>query len=164
MTPLIAVYNRRLDPAKRSLHCFQNEADFQALVQLPVHDVAGIPVHDGVEIHPALSHADIGDIHTPDLIRGCDGPTQQVGIDAVLEVTFAQVWSRIDGHDAHFPHVSSNSIWVNGIAFPVHNRGNLPIAQEGVLRIQFVDPVLEANFLRGGRDRLVIQTGAIETE
>jgi hypothetical protein len=33
-----------------------------------------------------------------------------------------------------------------------------------MLRVELVDLVLEANFLRGGRDRLVIQTGAIETE
>jgi hypothetical protein len=82
----------------------------------------------------------------------------------VLQVAFAQVRPGIDCHDAHFPHVAPNGIWVNGIAFPVHNGSNLPVAQESMLRVQLVDPVLEANFLRGGRDRLVIQAGAIEAE
>lgn len=33
-----------------------------------------------------------------------------------------------------------------------------------MLRVELVDPVLEANFLRGGRDRLVVQAGAIEAQ
>lgn len=72
MTPLVAVHNRRLNSVKRALHRLQNKTDLQALIQLPVYDVARIPVHDGVKIHPTLSHTDIGNIHTPDLIRRSD--------------------------------------------------------------------------------------------
>jgi len=44
--------------------------------------------------------------------------------------------------------------------------GTLPPsgAQKRILRVNLVNPVLEANFLRGGRDRLVIQTGAIQAQ
>lgn len=81
-----------------------------------------------------------------------------------MQVTFAQVRPGIDRHDAHFPHVPPGGVRVNRIAFPVHNRGNLPVAQEGMLLVELVDPVLEANFLRGKSDRLVIQAGVIEAE
>jgi hypothetical protein len=33
-----------------------------------------------------------------------------------------------------------------------------------MLGIQFVNPVLEVDFLRRGRDRLVVKAGAIERE
>jgi hypothetical protein len=50
------------------------------------------------------------------------------------------------------------------ISFPIHDRSNFPVAQERVLRIQFVNPVFEANLLRRGRDRLVVQAGAIQAK
>jgi hypothetical protein len=53
---------------------------------------------------------------------------------------------------------------MNFISFPVHNRGNLPVAQERMLRVKLINPVFEANFLRGGRNRLVVQAGAIQAQ
>ena len=82
----------------------------------------------------------------------------------MLKIALAQVRTGIDGHDAHFPHVTPYGVLVNLISFPVHNCSNFPVAQERMLRVKLINPVLEANFLRRGRDRLVVQAGAIQAE
>lgn len=165
MAALITVNNLGLTPRQRPSHRLQHEGDFQALIDLPIDDIAGIPIHDGVQVHPAVLHTDIRDVHRPHLIRlGNQQLPEQIRIDPVLKIALAQVRAGIDGHEAHFPHVTPYGVRVNLIPFPVHNGRNLPVAQERVLRVKLINPVLEANFLRGGRDRLVIQAGAIQAE
>lgn len=80
----------------------------------------------------------------------------------MLEIPFAQVGAGKDSHNAHFTHIASNGILVDTISFPIHDRSDFPVAQERVLRIQFINPVFEANFLRRGRNRLVVKAGAIQ--
>jgi len=156
MAALITIDNSRLTSLQCSFHGLQHKADLQALIELPIDDVTGIPVHDGVQIHPAMRHSDIRDVHRPHLIRLCDFQLpEQVRIDPMLKISLAQIRTGKDGHDAHFPHVAPYGILVDPISFPIHNRSNLPVAQERVLRVQFVNPVLEANLLRRGRDRFV---------
>lgn len=68
MTALVAVDNHRLTPRQYSIHGLQNEPDLQALVKLPIDDITGVPVHDGVQVHPAVLHPNVRNIHRPDLI------------------------------------------------------------------------------------------------
>lgn len=72
MAALIAIDNAGLTPRKRPSHRLQHKADLQALVELPVDDITRIPIHDGEQVHPALCHADIRDVHRPHLIRLCN--------------------------------------------------------------------------------------------
>jgi len=165
MATLIAVDNVGLTPRQRPCCRLQHEGDLQALVQLPVDDKAGIPVHDGVQIHPAVLHPDIRDVHRPHLIRPGDRQLpEQIGIDPVLQIALAQVRSGIDGHESHLSHVAAYGVGVDPISFPIHDGSDLPVAQKRVLRVEFVNPVLEANLLRGGRDRLVVQAGAVQAQ
>jgi len=110
-------------------------------------------------------HSDIRDVHRPHLIRLCDEQLpEKIGIDPVLQITLAQIWARIDGHEPHVSHVAPYGVLMNAVSISVHNRGNLPVAQKRMLRVQLINPVFEANFLRGGRNRLVVQAGAIQAQ
>lgn len=165
MAALVTVDNSRLTPRQRPFHGLEYEPDFKALVQLPVDDIAGIPIHNGVQVHPAVLHPDIRDVHRPHLIRLCDGQLpKEIRIYPVLQIALAQVRAGIDGHEPHFPYVAPYGVLVDPISFPIHDDGNLPVAQERMLRVQLINPVLEANFLRGGRDRLVVKAGTIQAE
>lgn len=82
----------------------------------------------------------------------------------MLQVSLAQIRAGIDGHDPHLSHIAPNGVFVNLIAFPIHNRSNLSVPQKRVLGVQFIDPVLEAYLLRGGRDRLVVKGASIQAE
>mgnify|MGYP006887933468 CR=1 FL=1 len=110
-----------------------------------------------------MFHANKGNVHTPDLVwsRNLEFP-EQIWIRTVLNISLAQIRPRIDGHEAHFSHVASYCVFVNNISFSIHNGCNRSIAHERMLRIQFVNPVLEANFLRGGRDRFIVKAAAVE--
>lgn len=82
----------------------------------------------------------------------------------MLQVAFAQIWAGEDCHNPHFSHVAPNGVFVNLIAFPIHNRSNLSVPQKRVLGVQLINPVLEAYLLRGGRDRLVVKGASIQAE
>lgn len=56
MAALITVDNPGLTLRQRPFHGLQHEFDLQALIELPIDDIAGIPVHDGVQVHPAILH------------------------------------------------------------------------------------------------------------
>jgi len=129
MAALVTVDNLRLTLRQRPFRGLQYEVDFKALVQLPVYDIARKPIHQGVQVHPAVLHSDIRDVHRPHLIRLCDEQLpEKIGIDPVLQITLAQIWARIDGHEPHFSHVAPYGVLMNAISISVHNRGNLPVA------------------------------------
>lgn len=135
------------------------------MIKLPVDDIAGVPIHDSVQIHPSLRHADVGDVNRPYLI-GLDDIQlpKQIRIDPMLQVSLAQVRPWVDCHDAHLAHVAPYGILVDSISFPIHDHCDSPVAQMRVLREYLVNPVLEANLLRGGRDRFVVKAGAIQAK
>ncbi len=154
-------------PLKRqcSFHRLQHKANLQRLIHLPIDDESRIPVDDGKQIHPPVLHSDVGNVNRPHLIRLRNVKlAQQIGIDPVLQVSLTQIRAGIDGHDPHLSHIAPNGVFVNLIAFPIHNRSNLFVPQKRVLGIQFIDPALEAYLLRGGRDRLVVKGASIQAE
>ena len=53
------------------------KSTFQGSRQLPGQDVPAHPVHYGHQIKPAVSHSDIGNISTPDLIYPHDFAVSQ---------------------------------------------------------------------------------------
>lgn len=82
----------------------------------------------------------------------------------MLRIAFAQVRAGIDRGQSHFLHVLLDGIAMDLHFLSIQNRRNPPGAQKRMLRVDFINPVLDANFLWGGRDRLVVQMGTIEAE
>ncbi|MNG19773.1 hypothetical protein D3C84_1039660 [compost metagenome] len=76
-----------------------------------------------------MFHPYVGNVNRPDLV----GPmniqlAQQIRINTMLQIAFAQIGARIDRDDIHFPHVASDRVLVNVISFPIHDGSNLSIA------------------------------------
>ncbi len=128
MAALIAVPYFRLVHSQSGFHRFQDEIDLQALIQLPGDDIPGIPIQDGDQIHPAALQSDVSQINAPHLIRSDDVQTaEQIRINAMLQMTLAEIGTGIDGGYSHLLHITLNRAAVNTEAFiPSENRSDAP--------------------------------------
>jgi len=64
-----------------------------------------VPVHDGRQVDPALVYPDIGDVGAPHLVGPFnDDVPEQIRVDHVARVWFAQVGLGIRGFQPHYPH------------------------------------------------------------
>lgn len=158
MAALIAIPDFRLIHSQSGFHRFQDEIDLQALVQLPGDDIPGIPIKDGDQIHPAALQSDVSQINDPHLIRPNDVQTsKQIRINAMLQMAFVEIGTRIDGGYPHLLHVTLNRAAVDTEAFiPSENRGDAPGTEHRVLGIDPIDGMFDGHFFRRRRSRLVI--------
>ena len=73
-----------------------------------------MPVHDGDKIHKAVSHGNVGDISSPNLIGMIDGQVpEQIWINPVLWMRPTCMWLRVDGFYAHQPHQSLDVLTID---------------------------------------------------
>ena len=96
---------------------------------LPIQDVARIPVDDPREIDKSLLEANVGDIRTEDLVRTDNGHIlQKIGIDLMVLVPLRQRGLGVDGFQTHQPHQTKNAFWVDGIPLGPEPGRHPPIA------------------------------------
>ena len=121
------------------------EIDGHGVRQAPGKDGAGVPVDDGDHVPPAALERDVRDVGGPDLVRSSDvQPSQQVGVDLVLRMRPARVWSRDKGLESHHPHQALHALPVHVVTPPTKLQDDLPAAVERPLREDLV-------VLRGSR-------------
>ena len=79
-------------------------------------------------------------------------------------VALAQVGTRADAGNAHLAHVPLDGFAVDQRPCLVQYHCDPARAIKRMRGVDFVNAVFDGDFLRGGRHRLVIQAGAIQTE
>ena len=107
---------------------------------LPVQNIARIPVHDGGQIHKAFLEPDVGDVRTEDLIRTDKGHIlQKIRIDFVFPVSFRQGGLGIDGLQSHKSHQAKDPLGIHRVSLGSKPGRHPSIAIDGNARILFVD-------------------------
>src|SRR5437764_9120365 len=145
---LIAVPDGRTAYGQGGIDGGEHKADLQALVQLPGHHIARVPVEHGDQIEPARLQAHVGDIDPPDMVRvGRFQVPQQVRIDGVRRMPTARVWPGRDSGEAHLLHVALYRFAVDDLTLLAQHRGDPPRPIIGMRRIDLVDAMLEPDLL-----------------
>ena len=89
---------------------------------------------------------------------------QQVGIDALIRVPFAEVRAGIDRSNAHLPHVVAQRIARNRTKLRLEQHLDPPRPIEGVGGKHLVDALFDGHFTRRWRCRLVIEMRPADAE
>ena len=82
----------------------------------------------------------------------------------MFQVATAQIRSRSDAFNAHLAHMPLNRLAIDEQAFALQLNANPPRAVKWILRIDFINPMFHSHLLWRRSYRLVIQTGAAQTE
>ena len=126
---------------------------------------AGVPVDHGREIHEALAHRDIGDIHGPDLVGpGNREMAQQVWIDRVAGMFAARVGFAVEGLDDHFAHQGRHVLAPDVDAVLTQQIAQHAGSGERALQMQFVDATHECEVGLAHGLRQVVHAPAADVE
>jgi len=148
MRALVAVHDLWLAAAECSFEAPEHEALLQRAGQLVIDDLATVPVDDEKQVHKALAHPQIRDVDSPDLVRAFDREAaEQVGSRVSGMKPLAQVWLRIDGFKPHNPHETAHTLAINLKALIPEESRHAPVAEIGMLHIDFVDAMHELHIL-----------------
>ena len=160
MASLVTVENGRHSGFKSRIHTVQEKPHFECLIELPGHDILGMPVDNGNEIHPSLSQSDIRNVDPPNVVRvlGGDIP-EEIGIDFVRKSPFAEIRPWMDPLDPHFPHECLNTLPPHNESFPFERSRNAPTAEERPMGGDLVNPVPKRNLFWRWENRPVIEPG-----
>ena len=66
---LITLPDARRGDGQGGIDGIAHEWQFPRVIERPAHDIARVPIPHSNQIHPALAHADRGDVNAPDVIR-----------------------------------------------------------------------------------------------
>jgi hypothetical protein len=161
VAPLITVEDDGERRPKSPIHSLQNEWHLQRLIEGPGDHVAGIPVHDCDEVHPAFEEADVGNIDAPNMVRKLrhDIP-KEIGVDLIFECALADIGAGMDPFEPHVPHRSLDGFPPDGKSFSLKNSRDPAAPIKRPLGIDFVDPVTKTDLLFGWRSRPVVESRA----
>ena len=106
MASLVAGENGRQSGFKSPIHTVQNKRHLKCLVQIPGHDILGMPVDNGNEVHPYLGQPDTRNVDPPNVVRilGGDIP-EEIRIEIVFQGAFTEIGTGINSFNSHFPHI-----------------------------------------------------------
>lgn len=112
MAALVGIVNERRRRRERSTQVLKTEIHVKCVGQLPGHHIAAVPVDEGDEVTESFRKSDVGDIGSPDLIRGNNGKIlEKIRIFLVGIVWLASpVFLWVNGLQAHFPHEAADVI------------------------------------------------------
>ena len=160
MASLVAVENGRQGGFESPIHTLQDKRHLKCLVQLPGHDIPGMPVDNGNEIHPSLSQSDIRNVDAPNVVRilGTDIP-EKIGIDLVRKSPFTEIGTGMNSFNSHFPHGCLNTLPPHKESFPFEKSRNAPTAEERPTGGDLVNPVPKRNLFWRWENRPVIEPG-----
>ncbi len=161
MAPLIAVEDDGKRRSKGPVHSLQNEWHFQRLIEGLGDQVAGIPVHNGHEVHPAFDEAEAGDVDPPDMVRKLwhDIP-KEIGVDLVPKGPFAEICAGMDPFDPHVLHRSLDGFPPHGKSVFLENSRDPAAPIKRPLCVDFIDPVTKTDLLVGWRNRPIEESRA----
>ena len=119
LAALVGVHDLgRAEPGDGLVQCINTEVRLQRVRDAPGQNFAGVPVHDGDQIHKAPPHRQIGDVGHPDLVGSRHPQTpQQIGVCLVPLCRLAGVGLLVDRHQAHHPHQSPDALFIHQMAF-----------------------------------------------
>ena len=132
---------------------------------LPIQDVARVPVDDGREIDKPLLETDVRDIRTEDLIGADNGHIlQKIGVDLMLLVSLRQGGLGIDCLQTHQAHQAKDPFGIDGMSLGSEPGRHPPVSIDRSSRVLFVDQTHE-NLGQGIEfPRPVIPAGATEAK
>ncbi len=161
LAPLVAVEDPGFAESQGFLQRFQAETRVQGVGQLPGQDVAAVPVHDRHQVEETVTEADVGDVRSPNLVRGNDLQVpQKVRVNTGLFLGFAQPGLRIDRFQPHEPHEPPDSFLVHRKTGAGNQESQPSSAKERPGRVQFVNFVHQVKVLGTFSSRLVIVRGS----
>jgi hypothetical protein len=157
---LIAVENGRESGRKSPINIVQDKRHLKCLVQFPGHDIPGMPVDNGDQVHQSVGQSDIRNVDPPNVVRilGGDIP-EEIGIDFVRKSPFAEIRPWMDPLDPHFPHGCLNKLPPHNESFPFERSRNAPTAEERPTGGDLVNPVPKRNLFWRWENRPVIEPG-----
>jgi hypothetical protein len=160
MASLVTVENGRHSGFKSPIHTVQEKPHFECLIELPGHDILGMPVDNGNEIHPSLSQSDIRNVDPPNVLRilGAD-ILEEIGIDLVRKSAFTKIGTGMNPFNSHFPHSCLNTLPPHNESFPFERSRNAPTAEERPTGVDLVNPVPKRNLFWRWENRPVIEPG-----
>ena len=90
----------------------------QRVADAPSDDFTAVYIHDCSQIHKAVTHRDVGDIRTTDLIRaGYCQTFQQIRFNEHLHAGLGQVFPPVDRLPSHDLQQAPDSLGTNRIVF-----------------------------------------------
>ena len=153
LAPLVGVEDLR--PAmtgQRLVDRIQAEIDLHGDGHPPGQHPSAEPVHHRSQVHEAMGHRYIGDVHRPGLVRPLDRhPAQQVRKHLVPVCRFGRVRPAIHRLDRHPPHHRRDLVSSDRDALAAQQVTQHPAAGERIVEVQLVDPPHDREF--GGRHR-----------
>jgi hypothetical protein len=165
MAALVAIPDQRRGECQSRLDRLQHEREFQVIGERPTDYVARKPIQHCHQIHPARAETYVCDIDPPDMIWiGSPNAAQEIRIDLMLSVAFAQVRAGIDRGDAHLVPVAPHRIPSNGAEFRMEQHLNLARAIKRAIGIDGVTAMFDCDFASGRRHRSIVDAGAADTE
>src|SRR5262249_45705153 len=165
MTALVAIPDQRRSKCQRRIDGLQHERQFQGIRERPTQHVAGKPIQHRDQIHPARAQTDVCDIDPPDMIWiGSGHAAQEIRIDLLLSVAFAQVRAGIDRRDAHLVHIAPQRIAGNRTEFRLQQHLYLPRAIKRTIRIDGINAMFDCDFACRWRHRSIIVAGAADAQ
>ena len=136
-------------------HGSEGRNGIQGVRQVPAYNLSAVPVNNRCEIHVAMIHLDVGDVHRPYLVGKLDRIiAEQVRHDRFLEITLGKVGLRVNGGDSHLPHAVLDIFPSNPVSLPLEQDHDLPASDGRHLGVPVV--YLGHNFFPQQTGRLVL--------
>lgn len=85
----------------------------ERVAELPTHNEAAVDVDNGIQLHEAVFHGDVADVHAPHLAGSCDGhPAQQIGMDILRLPSLGETFLQEYGQYAYLPQQASQTLGI----------------------------------------------------